>query len=109
VLPDGSLDANRSLNIVGVSRTSIGTSPLLAYCFDLPTSVNNVQATIENTIFPIAALPGMPPPPPGGFEMGPTEINATVIPDVAQGWGCPAGTDAAVAVTGARTFYVTFT
>jgi hypothetical protein len=108
VLADGSLDAQRSLNVTSSVRTAIGTSPLSAYCFDISVTVTNVAATTENTVFPTSPMPGMSPPPPGGFNMGPTEINATVVPEIAQGWSCPAGTDAAVAVPRAEVFYVAF-
>jgi hypothetical protein len=53
-------------------------------------------------------MPGMPPPPPGTFGMGLVSINATVDTSIAEGWSCPAGTDAAVAMSGAFPFYVAF-
>jgi hypothetical protein len=104
----GTLDTTRSLNIDSVTRVAIGTSPLSAYCFRLSVNPKNVVATVENTVFAQTPMPGMPPPPPGVFGMGLVSINATVDSSVAEGWSCPAGTNSAVAMSGAFPFYVAF-
>jgi len=108
VLADGTLDLGRTTPGIGMTRVLHGTpSGFPAYCFDLPQSAENVQATVEKSS---VETPGSMFP----VSMAGVTINATLDTHVIDTWECPASPspfrDAAVLSMQRPTggFYATF-
>jgi hypothetical protein len=122
VLADGTVDVLRSSDtVLGVQRVAVpGTGiPEMnipatpAYCFELTVDPRNVVVTTETSLEHV-----QPPPPPPVGSLPPmpsvfvrtTTASATVQQGIASELGCPAGTEAAVALDrlDGQPFFVSF-
>lgn len=103
---DGTLDGARSQRVTLLAPAFYGTNPATQYplyCFSLAAPADNVVATIEESV----TMSG------GDVGFRFTALNASLDASVfgaPSGWGCAAGTDAAVVVGAHQVlpFYVAF-